>query len=114
MTKADGVVDHQLFTLNVNATPVTLPNEIEIDISGLEIGTSIRVGDLRFPEGVTTDVDPEMAIVVGQGPQLATAEDEAEDAAEAAAAAEAAEGAEGAAEGGDAASDGGGGDGGES
>ncbi len=72
--RADGVVDHQLFTLTVHATPGRIPNVVEVDISDLDVGDTVRVGDLRLPEGVTTEVDPEAPIVVGQPPQV-TAED---------------------------------------
>ncbi|MDQ3569312.1 MAG: 50S ribosomal protein L25 [Actinomycetota bacterium] len=68
--RADGVVDHQLFTLTVNATPGRIPNDIEIDISGLAVGDTIRVGDIALPEGVTTEVDSEAPVVVGQPPQV--------------------------------------------
>ncbi|MDP8993128.1 MAG: 50S ribosomal protein L25 [Actinomycetota bacterium] len=70
LQRADGVVDHQLFMLTVNATPGRIPNVIEVDVSGLAVGDTIRVGDVRLPEGVRTDVDPEVPIVVGQPPQV--------------------------------------------
>ena len=95
----DGVVDQQLFNLTVQATPGRIPNVIEVDVTELAIGETIRVDDLSLPAGVGTEVDPETAVVVGQPPQV-TAEDlvtEAEaEAAEAGAeaAAEAVEGAE--------------------
>jgi large subunit ribosomal protein L25 len=66
---ADGVVDQSLFSLTINATPSAIPSHIEVDISGLKIGDAIRVGDLKLPAGVTTDVDPEEAIVIAQGAQ---------------------------------------------
>lgn len=65
VTDADGMVDQNLFTLTINSTPDSIPNELEIDISGLEIGTSVRVADLSLPDGVTTDVDPEETVAVG-------------------------------------------------
>lgn len=94
----DGVVAQEMHSLTVRATPDRIPNHVEVDISGLEVGTTIRVQDLRLPAGVSTDVDPEAAIVVGQPPQAAAeiAAVEAE-AAEGEAAAEA-EGAEAAGE----------------
>jgi large subunit ribosomal protein L25 len=50
----------------VNSTPGNIPNEITVDVSGLGIGDSIRVGDLQLPTGVTTDVDPEEAVAIAQ------------------------------------------------
>jgi large subunit ribosomal protein L25 len=112
--REDGVVAHELFMLTVQSTPARIPNVIEVDISALKIGDTIRVGDLKLPEGVTTEVDPEAAVVVGQPPQVSEADLVSEAEAEAAEAAEAAEGEEGEAaaegEGGEAAE--GGGDGG--
>ena len=70
VTNGDGVVEQNLHSINVNATPTTIPTSIEVDISGLTIGEAIRVGDLRLPGGVTTDIDPEEPIVVGQPPQV--------------------------------------------
>jgi large subunit ribosomal protein L25 len=83
----DGLVEQQLFALTINALPTAIPSAIEADISDLTIGGSVRVSDLVLPEGVTTDVDPESAVVIGQPPRVAVeeevaAEGEAEEGAE--------------------------------
>jgi large subunit ribosomal protein L25 len=90
---ASGTIDQQLFTLSVNSTPGNIPNEITVDVSGLGIGDSIRVGDLQLPTGVTTDVDPEEAVAIAQVTRATLEAEELE--AEAGAAAEAGEAAEG-------------------
>ncbi|MEA3076410.1 MAG: large subunit ribosomal protein [Actinomycetota bacterium] len=89
----DGVVEQALFSLSVHAKPGAIPPHIEVDISALKIGDAIRVGDVQLPAGVTTEVDPEEAIVVGQGAQAEVLE---EGAAAATAEGEQAEGEEGA------------------
>ena len=65
VTDADGMVDQNLFTLTVNSAPDSIPNELEVDISGLTIGDSLRVADIALPSGVTTDVDLEETVAVG-------------------------------------------------
>jgi large subunit ribosomal protein L25 len=96
VTSNDGVVDHVLYALTISAKPADIPNEIGIDISGLEIGESIRVGDVVLPAGVTTDVDPEDAIVMASLAQDTAVEPVEGEGAEGAEG-ETAEGAEGAA-----------------
>ena len=86
--EASGTVDQQLFSLSVNTTPVNIPNELVVDISELTIGDSVRVGDLKLPSGVTTDVDPEEAVAVAQVTRATIEAEELEEEA----AAEAAEG----------------------
>ena len=84
--RADGVIDPQLFSLHVRATPARIPNSIEVDVSRMVIGDAIRVGDLPLPEGVETEVDPEVTVVVAQPPQVSDADLVTEAEAEAAAA----------------------------
>jgi large subunit ribosomal protein L25 len=82
---AGGTVEHQLFALTVHTTPDRIPDALEADISGLTIGNSVRVGDLKLPNGVRTDVDPEVVVASGLAPrveeEVAPAEAEAEEAA---------------------------------
>lgn len=75
----DGVVEQQLFNLTVVAKPGSIPNEMAVDISGLEVGDTLRVSDLALPSGVTTEVDPEEPVVVAKF-NVAAAEVEAADA----------------------------------
>jgi large subunit ribosomal protein L25 len=84
VTSNDGQVDHILYQLAISAKPADIPNEIPVDISALKIGDAIRVGDLVLPEGVTTDVDPEDAVVTASVAQVADLGEveEAEEAAE--------------------------------
>src|SRR5580658_7341415 len=70
----DGLVDQQMFALTIHAVPSNIPSGIEVDVSALIIGGAIRVSDLSLPDGVTTDLDPETAIAIGQPPRVATDE----------------------------------------
>jgi len=63
---AQGTVDQTLFNLTVNAKPGDIPDSIVIDVSGLAIGDTVRVSDLSLAKGVSTDVDPDEAVVVAQ------------------------------------------------
>ncbi len=89
VTDGNGMVDQTMFSLSVFASPDSIPNELVIDISDLEIHGAIRVGDVSLPPRVRTEVDPEEAIAVGMVTR-STLESMAEDAAAAAAEDEAA------------------------
>lgn len=75
----EGTVDQQLFTLTVEAKPGQIPNELTVDISGLDIGDTVRVSDLVLPSGATTEVDGEEPVLVASF-NAAAAEVEALDA----------------------------------
>jgi len=47
-----GVLEHVLFKLKVRALPKNLPEQIIIDVSALEVGKSIHVGEIKLAEGV--------------------------------------------------------------
>jgi len=81
LNRADGVLDQQLFTLAVRARPTDIPAHLELDVSGLTVGESLRVSDVALPAGVHTDVDPETVVVAGQASRVAAAAEEAEAAA---------------------------------
>jgi large subunit ribosomal protein L25 len=87
-----GLVEQQLTALSVNAVPDRIPAHLEVDISELAVGDTVRVGDLRLPAGVTTDVAADEPIVLATVSRAAIELEEAE-AAEAGEAAEAAGGA---------------------
>ena len=93
--RSDGVVDQQMFTLTVRARPADIPAHLELDISALTVGDSLRVSDIVLPPGVSTDVDPETVVVAGQASRVAAEVEAAEaEAAEVAAEAAVEEGAE--------------------
>ena len=66
----DGVVDQALHHLGVQAKPGDIPNEIVVDISGMQLGDVIRIGDLELPAGVATESDPEDAVVTASIQQV--------------------------------------------
>jgi large subunit ribosomal protein L25 len=52
-----GELQHLKRDLKISCLPSVLPDFIEIDVAGLEIGDSIKVQDIRVPDGVTV-LDP--------------------------------------------------------
>jgi large subunit ribosomal protein L25 len=87
----DGLVDQQMFTIAIKARPADIPTSLEVDISDLIIGGQLRISDLTMPTGVTTEIDPETAIAIGQPPRVVTLEAEGEEGEEAAVGAPAAD-----------------------
>lgn len=60
---ADWEVDQQLFNLEVLARPDQIPTHLDVDISHLTPGATIRVGDLTLPEGVRAAGDNAVSVV---------------------------------------------------
>jgi large subunit ribosomal protein L25 len=58
-----GLLDQQLVQVAVEAEATNIPNAIEVDIEGMEIGAAIHAGDLALPAGVTLVVDPEALVL---------------------------------------------------
>ena len=59
----NGLVDPAVDSIEVTTTPNNMPNEFVIDITDMQPGDVIRLGDVPMPAGVTATGDPEMAIV---------------------------------------------------
>ncbi|HEY2951766.1 MAG TPA: 50S ribosomal protein L25 [Verrucomicrobiae bacterium] len=47
-----GVLEHVLFKVKVRALPRDLPESLVVDVSHLEIGQAIHIGDIKPPAGV--------------------------------------------------------------
>jgi large subunit ribosomal protein L25 len=90
--REQGVVEQILNALVVTAKPDAVPGHIAVDVSDLEIGDHVSVGDLELPEGVTTEVDPGETIATAKVTSLALAEEAEVEEGEEVEGAEAAEG----------------------
>jgi large subunit ribosomal protein L25 len=82
-----GILQQVVHQVPVKCLPTMIPESIDIDVNGLEIGGSIHVSDLRLGEGVEVLMDADQTVCSVVAPKL-----EAAPAAEAAAPAEGAEG----------------------
>jgi len=51
--KRGGILEQRLTELTVRCTPTNIPESIDIDITNLDMGQMLHVGDVTFPEGVT-------------------------------------------------------------
>lgn len=84
-----GTLEHVVFKIRVRALPKNLPEFISVDVSGLELGKSLHLGEIAMPEGVEALGDKSIPVVAVAAPK-AEVEAEAAPAAGAAAAAPAA------------------------
>ena len=81
----DGIVDQQLFTLQIKAKPADIPPSVDIDISSLTIGGALHVSDIAIPSGVELEPDLDATVVGGNPPRVQAAAAEATEATEVAA-----------------------------
>ncbi len=84
--KEGGVLQHVLHEVEVRCSSETIPEAFVVDISALNIGDSVHIADMAFPEGVEVQVDADRTVCLVAAPRVMTTEEEE--------AAEAAEGAE--------------------
>jgi large subunit ribosomal protein L25 len=62
-TKEGGVLSQVSREINVEALPLEVPERIEVDISAMEMGDTLRLADVPAPENVTFLDDPEETVL---------------------------------------------------
>ena len=58
-----GVLEHIVFKLKVRALPKDLPEQIVVDVSHLELGKAIHLGEIKTPAGVEIIGDKDIAVI---------------------------------------------------
>ena len=61
-----GIISHVLTELDITCLPKDLPEFLEVDLSGMELGHSLHVADLKLPAGVSV-------VQAKENPTIATA-----------------------------------------
>ena len=63
-----GTLEHVLFKLKVRALPKDLPEVLIVDVSHLEIGKAVHIGDMKAPEGVEILGDKHISVLAVAAP----------------------------------------------
>ena len=71
----DGLVNHEMTSLTIEADATHLPDGIEVSIDGLVVGDQILAGQVILPRGSTLIGDPEaMVVAIAAAPSAADVE----------------------------------------
>jgi len=71
-----GVLQHIQRELMISCLPDKIIDAIEIDVSGLDIGDSLRISDIQLPEGMMSVAEHDATIVVVAAPTVVSEEAE--------------------------------------
>jgi len=63
-----GVLSQPLRELNVEALPLEVPEHLNLDVSHMGVGDTLRIADVHPPEGVTLLDDPETVVATITAP----------------------------------------------
>ena len=76
----DGMLEQQLVQIPVEAEATSIPQGIDVDVEGMDVGAAVHASDLTLPRGVSLQVDPETLVlhVVAQPTAAEPAEEAAE------------------------------------
>jgi len=84
-----GILDHQMREIAIECLALDVPEEVVVDVSGLHIGDSVHVDQVKFPENVTVLAEMDRPVATVHAPRVVKEEVvAAEEGAEAEAAAE--------------------------
>jgi large subunit ribosomal protein L25 len=64
-----GTLEHILHKLKIRCLPKDLPEQIVLDVTALEIGKSIHLGEIKAPEGVEILGDKHITVVAVAAPR---------------------------------------------
>ena len=59
----DGILEHNHNSIEVETEATSIPNFLELDMTGLQAGSSLYAADVKLPAGVTLVSDPKMVVV---------------------------------------------------
>ncbi len=73
---AGGLLEQNLHEIEVESLPQDLPEEIIVDVSGMNLGDMIHVGDIQMPEGVTAVTHADIVVFTEVDENAAAAAEE--------------------------------------
>lgn len=76
--KEGGVIEHHLWTLQVECFPQDVPTSIDADVSALGLNESLKVEDLQLPDKLELQTPLEEVVVSVVPPQVLKLEEEEE------------------------------------
>ncbi len=65
-----GILEQSLRSLDIECLPKDLPEVLSIDVSGLNIGSSIHVRHIQLPPGVKALDDPDLTVFLVAAPAV--------------------------------------------
>ncbi|MBW4468839.1 MAG: 50S ribosomal protein L25/general stress protein Ctc [Stenomitos rutilans HA7619-LM2] len=74
-----GSIDQELTELHVRCSPDRIPETIEINVTGLDVGEALHVHQIVLPDGVAALGEPDRVVVTVLSPASTVAADEAAD-----------------------------------
>lgn len=70
-----GLLEQMLHSLEVSCLPKDLPESISADVSGLEIGAALHIGEMTFPDGVKPALNDDVVVAIVAKTRTAMSED---------------------------------------
>ncbi len=64
------ILNSSVDSIPVYGLPHDIPHEIEIDVSNMKPGDNVIFSDLKLPDGITSDCDPELKIITIRGSRV--------------------------------------------
>ena len=58
-----GLLDQQMVQVSLEAEATHIPQAVEVDVEGMEVGGSVHAGQLKLPSGSTLAGDPEQLVL---------------------------------------------------
>lgn len=74
-----GTLEHVLRYIKVKGTPAVLPESIEVEVTGLDIGQVLHVGDVQVPEGIELLANPSNPVISISKPRVEIEEEDVAD-----------------------------------
>jgi len=71
-------VVRQIDTIPVRGLPRDIPDNIEIDVSNLDVGSTVEIKDIQFPPGIEPDIEPDKVVLSVIAPVIETEDIEEE------------------------------------
>jgi large subunit ribosomal protein L25 len=66
-----GRLDQQLVQITIEAEATHIPQSIEVDVEGMDVGDVLHASDLKLPQGTTLQVEPDTLVLHVVAPQAA-------------------------------------------
>lgn len=76
VTEEGGFLQHIRRDITVSCLPDSLVDSLDIDVSEMNIGDTVHIRDIEFPEGITCSEDGHLTVVVVSAPGGGTEEGE--------------------------------------